>query len=57
MKIVEQIEAVAAEICKDYCKWPDSYEIFKDEDMDRMNEKYKRILEEKCNNCPFNKLI
>ena len=40
--LVEVIE----EMCDKYCKYPDSY----DEDDDMMYD-------ERCNNCPLNKLI
>lgn len=44
---------VIEDICDNYCKWPEKYKgEIKDED-----EAYDKLMAEKCENCPLNKLI
>lgn len=50
--ITSQFEQIKADICDNYCKWPEIYmEIEQDPD-----EAYERLLNEKCAECPLQKL-
>lgn len=46
--IIAQIGEVVEQICKDYCKWPDTY----DEAMEGCELSESSI----CENCPLNRL-
>ena len=50
--ITSQIEQIKAQICDDYCKW---LEIFMEIEQDP-DEAYERLLNEKCADCPLQKL-
>ena len=41
MTIIQQLEAIAGEICDNYCKWPELYD-----DMDE-------LCSEHCDECPL----
>lgn len=46
--VAEQIEDVCAEICRNYCKYPDTW--------DEEKEGVELCESEICNNCPLNRL-
>lgn len=50
--ITRQFEQIKAQICDDYCKW---LEIFMEIEQDP-DEAYERLLNEKCADCPLQKL-
>ena len=45
-KIGDTLNGIAEEICDHYCRFPEAYPA---------NE-HERMIEEKCNNCPLNKI-
>lgn len=49
--VQEIIEEVKTEICDNYCKYPAIYDTRKDS-----GEDYDRMLGEKCDRCPLNRL-
>jgi len=44
-----ELEEVAGEICDHYCKFPEAYGDREDDN--------QRMIEEKCNKCPLDRLI
>ena len=48
MTISEQIEEIASEICRNYCKYPDTW----DEEAEGM----ELCESDHCKNCPLNRL-
>ena len=48
LTISDIIESVAQDFCDNYCKFPGEYG---EEDDD-----YERLIDEKCSNCPLNRL-
>lgn len=46
--ITKQLEAVAEDICNNYCKWPEKW--------DTEKEGCELVDSEICANCPLNKL-
>lgn len=51
-KITSQFEQIKEQICDDYCKW---LEIFMETEQDP-DEAYERLLNEKCGDCPLQRL-
>lgn len=45
----EELEDIAGQICDHYCVYPQAYGDREDDN--------QRMIEERCNNCPLNKLV
>lgn len=53
LTIPQQLEEIVGTMCRDYCKWPIAYRLDYS-DPDQANE---HMLNEKCLDCPLNRLI
>ena len=53
LTIPQQLEEIVGNMCRDYCKWPIAYRLDYS-DPDQANE---HMLDEKCLDCPLNRLI
>lgn len=52
MSITETLNKISEEMCNKYCKFPEQY-YSQTDDVDAACEK---MLKEKCENCPLNKI-
>ena len=51
--ISEQFEEIKKEMCDKYCKWPERYLA----EIECPDEAQEVMIEEKCKDCPLNKLV
>ena len=52
LTIPQQLEEIVGDMCRNYCKWPTIYRLDY-ADPDQANE---HMLDEKCVDCPLNRL-
>lgn len=53
MTVTEIIEKVRADICDNYCKWPEKYGVTGD---GSDPEREEQLMDEKCDECPLDLL-
>lgn len=50
--ITEMLGEICCNMCDNYCKYPEQYEA----NYDDPDEAMDKLVEEKCNDCPINKI-
>ena len=53
VSVLNELNELAIDVCQNRCKYPEKYDCQDQKE----NEKFKKMINEQCENCPINELL